>query len=251
MSLWTLEFLRLRRTSRWLILGGVFVVFGLMGPLAARYMEQLLDLAGGETAGITIEFPDPVPADGIIQYINNAVQVGTLVAVIVAAGALAFDSIPEMGVFLRTRVPSVWRILVPRLVVPSVAITVAFVLGVVAAWYETAVLLGPLDVGAMFAGTTLGVLFFAFVVAVVAAVAQWVRSMLATVMVSLIVLVTLPILGIADVIDRWLPTRLGAALADLVGEGSVGDYLGPAIVTLLAMPLLLGLAAKGARRREA
>lgn len=251
MSLWALEFLRLRRTRRWVILGGVFVVFGFMGPLAARYMEQLLHLAGGETAGITITFPDPIPADGIIQYINNAVQVGTLVAVIVAAGALAFDSIPEMGVFVRTRVPSIWRILAPRLVVPFVAISAAFVLGVVVAWYETAVLLGALDVGAMLAGTALGVLFFAFLIAVVAAVAQWARSMLATVMGSLIVLVTLPILGIADVIGRWLPTRLGAALADLVKEGSVGDYLGPVVVTLLAIPLLLGLAATGARHREA
>ncbi|MBN2176751.1 MAG: hypothetical protein JW722_03740 [Demequinaceae bacterium] len=250
MSLLRLEFLRLKRTSRWLILGGVFVGFGLMGPLAARYMEQLLDIAGGDLDGVTIEFPDPVPADGIIQYVNNAVQVGTLVAVVVAAGALAFDSIPEMGIFLRTRVPSVWRILLPRLVVTFAAVSVAFILGVGAAWYETTVLLGALDSGAMLLGTLLGVLFLAFVVAVVAAVAQWARTMLATVMVSLIVLVTLPIVGIADIVGRWLPTRLGAALADLVDEGAAGDYLGPAAVALVAIPVLLGLAARGVRRRE-
>lgn len=251
MSLWSLEFLRLKRTKRWLVLGGVFVVFGLMGPLAARYMKQLLNLAGGDMDGVTIEFPDPIPADGMIQYVGNAIQVGTLVAVIVAAGALAFDAIPEMGVFLRTRVPSVWRILAPRLVIPFLAIAAAFVLGVGAAWYETAVLLGALDVGGVLLGTALGILFFAFVVAVVAAVAQWARGMLATVMASLGILLTLPIVGIADVLGRWLPTRLGGALADLVDMGTAGDYLGPAVVAIVAIPMLLWLAVLGARRREA
>jgi ABC-2 type transport system permease protein len=251
MSLMRLEVLRLMRTSRWLILAAVYVAFGLMGPVAARYMKELLDLAGGSTQGITIEFPDPVPADGMIQYVNNAIQVGTLVTIIVAAGALAFDSIAEMGVFLRTRVPNVWQILAPRLLVPFLAASTVFVLGSLAAWYETSILLGPLDSGSVFSGIALGILFLAFVVAVVSAVAQWARTMLATVMVSLIVLVTLPIVGIADIIGRWLPTRLGTALAELVGDASPGDFIGPAAVAIVSIPLLIWLAIVGARRREA
>lgn len=251
MSLLRLEVLRLMRTRRWVILGAVYTLFGLMGPLAARYMKELLDLAGGDLEGITIEFPDPVPADGIAQYVGNAIQVGTLVTVIVAAGALAFDSIAEMGVFLRTREPSIWRILRPRLVVAFLAAAAAFVLGALAAWYETAVLLGALDAGAMCLGVALGILFLAFVVAVVAAVAQWARTMLATVLMSLVILVALPIVGVADIVGRWLPTRLGGALADLVDEATAGDYAGPALVAVVAIPLLLGLAVIGARRREA
>jgi ABC-2 type transport system permease protein len=251
MSLMRLEILRLMRTSRWLVLGAVYVAFGLMGPLAARYMKELLDLAGGDMEGVVIEFPEPVPADGIIQYVNNAVQVGTLVTIIVAAGALAFDSIAEMGVFLRTRVGSVWRILAPRLAVSFLAASAAFVLGALAAWYETIVLLGALDTGAVALGVALGVVFLAFVVAVVAVVAQWARTMLATVMTSLVVLISLPIVGIADVVGRWLPTRLGGALADLVGDATFGDYAGPTAVALASLPLLLWLAVVGARRREA
>ena len=51
----------------------------------------------------------------MIQYVSNVSQIGLLVAVVVAAGALAFDAKPEMGVFLRTRVSQIWDILVPRL----------------------------------------------------------------------------------------------------------------------------------------
>lgn len=251
MSLMRLEILRLMRTSRWLILAAVYVAFGLMGPLAARYMNELLGLAGGGMEGVVIEFPDPVPADGIIQYVNNAVQVGTLVTIIVAAGALAFDSIAEMGVFLRTRVVNVWTILAPRFLVPFLTASAVFVLGALAAWYETVILLGPLDAGDVLLGSAFGVLFLAFVIAVVAVVAQWARTMLATVMTSLVVLISLPIVGIADIVGRWLPTRLGTALADLVGDASAGDFAGPTAVAMVSIPALMRLATAGARRREA
>jgi ABC-2 type transport system permease protein len=152
MSLWRLEWLRLIRTKRWIALVGVFVFFGLLGPLTARYLGEIIDFAGGELEGATIEFPPPVPADGMTQFVSNAMQIGTLVAVIVAAGALAFDAIPEMGVFLRTRVESVREILVPRVVVTTGAVLAAFLVGALTAWYETWALIGAPDTGAVLAG---------------------------------------------------------------------------------------------------
>lgn len=251
MSLWRLEWLRLTRTKWLLSLVAAYVAFGLLGPLTARYMADIIKAAGGEMDGVTIIFPDPVPADGMAQYIGNAVQVGTLIVIVAAASALAFDAIPEMGVFLRTRIPAVRRILAPRVVVPFAAAAAAFVLGAAAAWYETWALLGALSPGDVLLGTALGVVFLAFVVAVVAAVAQWARSVLSTVMVSLVVLVTLPIVGIVEVIGRWLPTRLGGALAELTAGTSGREFLGPTVVAVAAIAGLLWLAEVGARRREA
>ena len=81
MTLWRLEWLRLIRTKRWIALVGVFVFFGLLGPLTARYLGEIIDFAGGELEGATIEFPPPVPADGMTQFVSNAMQIGTLEAV--------------------------------------------------------------------------------------------------------------------------------------------------------------------------
>jgi len=251
MTLWRLEWTRLVRSKRWIALVGVFVFFGLLGPLTARYLAQILQFAGTDSQGVTITFPDPVPADGMAQYISNALQIGTLVVVIVAAGALAFDAIPEMGVFLRTRVPSFWRILTPRLIIPFVATAGAFVVGTVAAWYETWVLLGALPVGAVLLGTALGILFFAFIIAVVAAVAQWARSLLATVMWSLGVFLVLPIVGIVGVLKPWMPTVLGNALTELTAGASATGFWRSTVVAIVAIPALIWLAERGARRREA
>jgi ABC-2 type transport system permease protein len=251
MTLWHLEILRLTRTRRVIALFGVYVFFGVVGPLTARYLADIVGLAGGELEGATIEFPPPTPPDGMIQYTSNAAQIGTLVAVVVAAGALAFDSIPEMGVFLRTRVRDLTQILVPRFVVVTAAIVSAFTAGALAAWYETWALIGALDAGPVLIGIGYGALFVFFVVALVTGVAGWARSVLSTVMTSIVVLLVLPLIGIADAVGRWLPTRLASALAELpAGATTAGDYLEASIVAVAAIAGLVWLGLVGARRRE-
>ena len=251
MTLWRLEWLRLTRTRRWVALFGVFVFFGFIGPLTAAYLPEIVGFAGGDLEGATVEFPPAVPSDGMAQYVSNAMQIGTLVAVVVAAGALAFDAIPEMGVFLRTRVSSLWQILVPRLVLTTTFVVAAFVAGATAAWYETRVLIGALEVGSVLAGIAFGSLFLVFVVALVAAAAGRSTSVLGTVMVSIVVLLLMPILGVVDAIGRWLPSHLGGALGALTaGSQTVGDYLPATVVTIAATAGLVWLAEVLASRRE-
>lgn len=251
MTLWRLEWLRLIRTRRWVALLGVYVFFGLLGPLTARYLGEIISLAGGELDGAVIQLPPPVPADGMAQYAENALQLGTLVSVIVAAGSLAFDAIPEMGVFLRTRVPRVWRVLAPRLVVTAGAVLLTFVFGALMAWYETWALLGPPDAPAVLAGIGFALLFLVFVVALVGAIAQKAGSVLGTVMGSIVVLLVMPVAGVAGVVGRWLPTHLAGALGSLpAGTAVPGDYLGASMVTLAATAGLVWLAVELAGRRE-
>lgn len=206
MSPWKLEILRLTRTKKWVALAGVYVAFGLLGPLTARYIKEILARVG-TSDGTVITAPDPVPADGMVQFVSNASQIGTLVVVIVAAGA---------GV----------------------------------AWYETWALLGAPDASAVVAGAALGVVFLAFVVALTAAVAQRMRSVLSTVMTSLVVLIAMPVLGFAPQISRWLPTSLANALADLPAGGTMSNYWPALGVTVAATAALVGAAFAWSGRRE-
>jgi ABC-2 type transport system permease protein len=248
MTLWRLELLRLIRTRRALVLGAVFAFFGMVGPLTARYLGEIIDRFGGDQ--MTVIVPEAVPADGIAQFAANAQQIGLLVAVVVAAGALTLDAVPEMSIFLRTRVPSAARLVLPRYTVAATAVTAAYVLGVGIAWYESWVLLGGLPVIGMLLGTLFGILYLAFAVAVAAALGSRLGGVLGTVLATLLVLLVLPIIGIADTIGRWLPSHLVGAQVDLVKDGSAGDYLGATAVTIAATALLLAAAIRGAGSRE-
>ena len=247
MNLWKLEWLRLIRTKRLVGLVGIYVFFGFLGPLSARYMEQILENFGG---GVQIVVPEPIAADGITAYVSNAAQIGLLVSVGIAAGALAFDAKPQMGIFLRTRVGRVREILIPRLVVMAAAVVGAFVLGSIAALYESVVLLGTLPIGGWALGTALGSLYLVFAVSVTAAIAARLSSVLVAVMVTVGALLLLPIVGIAPSIGEWLPSHLIGGVDGLVRGATLGEYSRTIVVTLALTAALVWASIQWAERRE-
>ena len=247
MSLWKLEWIRLFRTKRWIALVGVYVFFGLVGPLSARYIREILESFGGD---VQVVVPDPVAADGIASYVSNAAQIGLMVAVGIAAAALAFDARPQMGVFLRTRVRHVREIIWPRYLVVTAAVAGSFALGSVAALYESTVLMGSLPLGRWLIGTLLGCLHLAFAVAVVAAIAGKVQSVLVTAISAIGVLLVLPLIGVAPSVGEWLPSHLVGAIDGLIRGNPLPDYVGAAVVTLLLTAGALWIATRWAAQRE-
>jgi ABC-2 type transport system permease protein len=246
-NLWRLEWLRLVRTRRWIGLLGVYLFFGFLGPITARYIEQILSNFGGD---IKVVVPSPVPADGITQYVSNAAQLGLLVSVGIAAAALAFDAKPQMGIFLRTRVPRIRDIIMPRFTVMSLAVVGSFVLGSIAALYESVVLMGALPFGGWLLGTLLGSLYLVFAVALVAMVAARAKSVMLTLVASIAVLLLMPIIGVVPALSEWLPSHLVGAVDGLVRNEGFGDYVRAAIVTIGLTITALMVAVRWAGRRE-
>lgn len=247
MNLWRLEWLRLLRTRSWIALAAVFLFFGLLGPISARYMEQILQRFAGD---VSVILPPPTPASGLEQYLGNVMQIGLLVVLAVAAGALAFDQPIERAAFYRSRVRRVWTLLAPRVAVVTLATVAAFVLGTLGAWYETVVLLGDLPVGAMLLGMLLTSLYLAFAVAVTAAASSFVRAPLVIVPIAAGLLIVVPLLGLVGAVRDWLPSLLLGSLVGLVVGVPPVEYLRPALVTLAATAGLLWLAASRLERRE-
>jgi len=246
-NLWRLEWLRLVRTRRWIGLLGVYLFFGFLGPITARYIEQILSNFGGD---IKVVVPSPVPADGITQYVSNAAQLGLLVSVGIAATALAFDAKPQMGIFLRTRVSRIRDIIMPRFAVMSLAVVGSFVLGSIAALYESVVLIGALPFGGWLLGTLLGSLYLVFAVALVAMVAARAKSVMLTLVASVAVLLLMPIIGVVPALSEWLPSHLVGALDGLVRNEGFGDYIRAAIVTIGLTIAALMVAVRWADKRE-
>jgi ABC-2 type transport system permease protein len=249
-TLWRLEWLRLWRSYRLLALVVVFVLFGFAGPLLAAYLSDLLESAA-TADGFEIVVPDPVPADGIAQYVSNAGQIGLLVLVIVAALALATDAHPGQAAFYRTRVPSAAARLVPRFTATTAAAALAWTLGTMAAGYETWLLIGPLDLGAVVAGWALWIVYLAVAVAAVALAGAVVRSVAAATGLGLGLLLVMPLLGLLPALDGRLPSALVGAPEELArGTAQVSDYGVPLAVSVVAVVVLLAAAIRLGDRRE-
>lgn len=247
MTLWRLELARLVRTRRWVIVLGVFAFFGVVGPLSARYINEIIERFGG---GLQFTAPDPTPVDGILQYLGNASQLGVLAVVVVASLALAVDAQPEIAAFLRTKVTRGRELLPSRYVVTTCAAVTGLVVGTLLAWVLTSSLIGGLPAGALLVGMAYGALYMAFAVAVVALVATVTNTQATTIFASLGGLLLFPILGVIDPLEPWLPSTLLTATAPMVQGVGAGEFLRAVVVSLLATAALLALTARRMDRRE-
>lgn len=248
MNLWRLEWLRLRRTPRALALAAVFVFFGLLEPVLTRYQSQIFRHVGN---GVRISFPPPTPAQGVGGYVGELGGTGLIVVVVVAAGAFTFDSRHGLATFLRTRIGGIWQLVAPRFAVNAAAAGLAYLLGTLAAWYETDLLIGAPGAAAMLAGVLCGAVYLAYAVAMTALAAAVVRSTLATAGLALAVLFVLPIAGIYRPVGNWLPSALASAPVDLLrGTHHLAHYLPAFAVTAAAAGAALTVAVLRLRARE-
>jgi ABC-2 type transport system permease protein len=247
MGIWRLEWLRLTRTPRLVALLGVFVFFGLLGPVTATYLP---DIVANVQSGMTIIVPPPQPRDGIINYVSQAGQIGLIVLVAISAGAMGFDSRPGLSIFLRSRVGSMWQLVRPRIIVVAAAGIVAYGAGLLSAWFETAVLLGPLDPAALLAGLFCQAVYLLFVVAVVTAAASLARSTPAILGIALGSVIALSVIGGLGLLHDWLPTTLAGAQVALLGTTTLVDYLPAIAASLIATAALIAAGVHRLARRE-
>ena len=247
MTTWRLEWLRLTRSRRWIALVAVYLIFGLLGPVMAKYMAGILE---NVQSGIIITVPPPQPRDGIVNYLSQVGQIGLIVVVAIAAGAMSFDSRRGISTFLRTRASGMWALVAPRYTVNAVAAVLAYTLGLLAAWYETVLLLGSLPVGAMLAGLLCESVFLAFAVAVVAASASFARSTLGTVGIALAALIVLSLVGTIGAVHDWLPSTLSGATVELLSTTQLSDYAASLLTAIAASVLLVAVAVARLGRRE-
>jgi len=226
MNLWRLEMLRLFRTHRIWILLAVFAGFGVLGPLTARFLPEIVDAVGG---GVEIAVPPPSPELAMSGYLGNALQVGILAVAFVAAAALAFDAKPEMAVYLRTRA-SIRQILTPRYGVNMAAAVLSFFVGTAIAYVGSTLLIGAPRLGGTLVATLLLSVYLVFAVALTGLAASFVRSVPGAALITVAVLIVIGIIGLIPQVEPWLPSSLVGSFDVLISGGEF-DYWRSLLVT--------------------
>jgi ABC-2 type transport system permease protein len=81
------EFMEQVRTYRVLILLSVFFIFGLMSPLLAKILPEIL--SGMDLQGMVIVVPEATAIDAYGQFFKNMTQMGIIVILLVFGGVLS------------------------------------------------------------------------------------------------------------------------------------------------------------------
>lgn len=136
------ELLEQWRARRLVVLGAAFLFFGLLGPITAKLMPELIKLAGASAPGLIIQVPPPSLQDAVAQYIKNLSQILPLVVLLATMGSVAGEK--ERGTLPMVLAKPVGRgtVLAAKYAGLVVTLVVAQLLGAVAAYYYTQILFG-------------------------------------------------------------------------------------------------------------
>lgn len=85
------ELLEQIRTYKLLIFLAAFLMFGLMSPLLAKLLPNIL--SSMDMGGIKLELPSPTAMDAYAQFFKNLTQMGILVLLLVFGGTLSGEFI--------------------------------------------------------------------------------------------------------------------------------------------------------------
>jgi len=86
------------RTMRLLAVVAVFAILGLLSPVFARYVREIVEAVGGGQLGGMI--PAPSIRDAVAQFTKNTGQFGVLIAILVAMGSVAAEKERGTAAFL-------------------------------------------------------------------------------------------------------------------------------------------------------
>jgi ABC-2 type transport system permease protein len=137
------ELLESIRTFRLPIVAGLFLFTGLSSPVLARYLPELIELAGGDQLGV-VEIPTPTAVDAVDQLVKNLAQFGALAAILLAMPLVSGEKDRGTAAFILTKPVTRRAFLWAKLVGLAVVLGASTILAVIAGWIYTAILFEPL-----------------------------------------------------------------------------------------------------------
>jgi ABC-2 type transport system permease protein len=140
------ELLEQVRTMRLFIVMIVFALFGLISPLTAKYLPDIVKALAGNQLALPV-IPTPTVADAVDQFLKNLDQFGVLTAILLAMGAVATEKDRGTAAFVMTKPVSRAAFLVAKLVAIGANLLLAIAVAGALAYYYTLVLFEPLPVG--------------------------------------------------------------------------------------------------------
>lgn len=220
------ELLEQTRTMRIFVVAIVFALFGILSPLTAKYLPDILKAVGGDQIPLGL-IPTPKTADAVDQFLKNLGQFGAFTAILLAMGAVATEKERGTAALILTKPASRAAFLVAKLVAISVDLFVATAAAGVLGYYYTVVVFEALPVPGYAA--MCGLLWISMVVyaALTFLGSTLVRSAAAGAGIGFLLLVVTGIVSALPTIGPYMPESLAIPARALALGTTPADVAGP------------------------
>lgn len=227
-------------------MGGIFLLFGFSTPLMLYYLPELLKLSGEE---IIIEVPLPTAIQVLAEYSSTVLQIGILVAVLVAMGAIAQERVRGTAHIIFSKPISHGAFIMAKLVALSATFLTGLILGSIACYAYTIILIEDINIAAFLGQNALLALFFIFCLSFILLLSSVFRNQLAAGGIALAALIGQALMVRLPFIGDYMPGRVTDWGMDLVSGSGVTAW-GAVIVTIILTALCAYLARLSLLRQE-
>ncbi len=246
------EILEAWRTRRLPVVALLFLIVGIISPLTARYLNEILAAALGDQLPVVL--PEPTATMALEQLQKNLGQFGALAAIALAMGSVSGELDRGTAALVLAQPATRPAFLVAKLAAIALVLAVCTVVAVTIAWIYTAILFEPLPIGGWVVMTVLAWLALLAWGAITFLASTATGSTTAAAGLGFVALIGLSILAVIPAVDHVLPTGLtlpsiliASGQAAAVDTTAVATAVFGTIVIIAACALL---AVASFRRRE-
>src|SRR5690625_1149297 len=168
MTQWTVlyrkEMLEMIRNYKVLLIPIVCVLLGVMEPVSAYYMPEILDTLGGLPEGTILEMPTPTGTEVLMKVLSNYGMLGVLILVLGAMGVVSAERQSGVaGMVMMKPVPYSSYIISKWAGLVTITLISLFI-GYVASWYYTSLLIETVAFERIFQSVVIYSIWLVFVV---------------------------------------------------------------------------------------
>lgn len=225
------ELLEQWRTKRLVVVTVLYVAFGIMSPVFARYTQEIVK-ALVPAGQLPVEIPAPVVADAASQFVKNVGGTLTLVAVLLAMGLVASEKERGTAAFVLTKPASRGAFIAAKVVAVGTTLGVAMILAGAAAYIYTAMLFSAPPIPGYAAMCVLLWVSQMVIATITLLGSVLVRSAVAAAGIGLAGYIGLTIVSAFPTIGAYTPAGLGGPATALAVGTPAPDVLGPLAVNL-------------------
>jgi ABC-2 type transport system permease protein len=225
------------RTKRVIVVGAVFLLFGLMSPLLAKFTPQMLTMVEGAEQFADL-IPEPTTADSLTQYIKNITQFGFMMAILLGMGAVAGEKERGTAALILSKPLPRWTFLLSKFTAQALVYLGGFVLASAGALYYTRILFEPFQTGPFLLGNGLLWLWLLLFTAVTLLGSTIAKSTGAAAGIGLLGAVLLLLAGSLPTVGPLMPSGLVAWASQLGLDATVqanGGAVAAGVVLIVVM----------------
>ncbi|MBS4220048.1 hypothetical protein KHA96_17180 [Bacillus sp. FJAT-49711] len=247
------EWLDAKRSYKLLWLPVVFMFLGILQPLSSFYLPEILKGAGGLPEGMAITLPEQTASEVLASALTDQFdQMGLIVIVMVAMGAIVSDKNNGMLAFILTRNTTLVEYLLSKLLGYAVMITGSLFLGFLTAVFYTFYLYQAVSVARIAAGLGVYFIWCLFMLTIVITIGVLLSRTPAIALLSVFVLMFLKIVTLLGGGFQVLnPAHLSNQAVSIITSGNVLPHFFITItVSVLLIVFCLFLATSYLSRKE-